>query len=284
MTNKPQASTKNQDGPSLSPDHAIYLLRIQRDKGKQLLDNRPITSAAEQAWETVTRDILSRAFGASSPNVTSVIDVGRYAFAFGNGSEREYENQRAEDMATRLEVIDGLIGLLISSSELEKRVTLATTSELDGLTQPSNRVFLVHGHNEAVTHATARFLERFGLDITVLREQPNSGRTIIEKFIDFSDVAFAIVLLTADDRGGRADEAYENQKPRARQNVILELGFFLGKLGRMRVCALYQNGVEIPSDYSGVLFIPIDDNGAWRLALARELKSVGLDIDMNKAL
>jgi predicted nucleotide-binding protein len=74
------------------------------------------------------------------------------------------------------------------------------------------------------------------------------------------------------------------QKLRARQNVILELGFFLGKLGRKRVCALYQHNVEIPSDYAGVLFVPIDSGGAWRLPLARELKAAGLDIDMNRAV
>jgi predicted nucleotide-binding protein len=93
-----------------------------------------------------------------------------------------------------------------------------------------------------------------------------------------------VILLTGDDRGGMWKASYEEQKPRARQNVILELGFFLGKLGRERVCALYQPGVEIPSDYSGVLFVSLDAGGAWRLALARELKAAGLDIDMNKAV
>lgn len=148
----------------------------------------------------------------------------------------------------------------------------------------STRVFLVHGHDEAAIHETARFLERLGLDVVILREQPNSGRTIIEKFVDYSDVSYAIVLLTADDCGGVASAPEAALSPRARQNVILELGFFLGKLGRSRVCALYQTGVEIPSDYSGVLFVPIDRAGAWRLSLARELKSVGLPIDMNDAL
>lgn len=284
MARKSQVPKTSPKEPSLSPDQAIQLLRVQRDKAKQMLENRPITSATMQTWETITRDVLSRSFGTSSPNVSSVMNVGQYAFAFGNGTEHEWEQQRAKDTTTRLEIIDGLIELLMSNSALEKTGSLVSNPSQNESVQLGNRVFLVHGHNEVAIHETARFLERFDLDVTILREQPNSGRTIIEKFIDFSDVAFAVILLTGDDRGGKIDETYENQKPRARQNVVLELGFFLGKLGRKRVCALYQDGVDIPSDYSGVLFIPLDKNGAWQMSLARELKSAGLDIDMNNAL
>lgn len=97
-------------------------------------------------------------------------------------------------------------------------------------------------------------------------------------------MGYAIVLLTADDRGGTTSTPYENQKPRARQNVIFELGYFLGKLGRNRVCGLYVPGVEIPSDHTGVLYVELDDRGAWRLALAKEMKAAGLPIDMNLAL
>lgn len=145
-----------------------------------------------------------------------------------------------------------------------------------------NKVFVVHGRNEAIKEGVARFLEKAGTEAIVLHEQPSKGKTIIEKFTHYSDVGFAIILLTADDKGGLKTEAAENYKPRARQNVILELGYFLGLLGRERVCALYEEGVDIPSDYSGVLFIPIDENGAWRFLLARELKEVGFPIDLNK--
>ncbi len=145
-------------------------------------------------------------------------------------------------------------------------------------------VFLVHGHNEGVTHEVARFLEKLSLRVVILREQVNSGRTIIDKFTDYSNVRFAVVLLTADDRGGSADKPFKQQALRARQNVIFELGFFIGKLGRHKVCTLYQTNVEIPSDYAGVLFVPIDTNGAWRLMLAREIKEAGLPIDINKVI
>jgi predicted nucleotide-binding protein len=172
-----------------------------------------------------------------------------------------------------------MIELLQTEVELTSSQTVRETEAPTG-----QRVFLVHGHDEAVIHDVARFLERLDLDIIVLREQPNAGRTIIEKFVDYSDVGFAVVLLTADDRGGTVTAPVESQRPRARQNVIFELGYFLGKLGRKRVGVLYREGVEIPSDYSGVLFTPLDAGGAWRMTLARELKAAGFPIDMNKAV
>lgn len=146
------------------------------------------------------------------------------------------------------------------------------------------KVFLVHGHDESALHLTARFIEGLGLDPVILHEQPNEGRTIIEKFVDYADVGFAVVLLTPDDQGAPMSAPSEDLQPRARQNVILELGYFLGKLGRSRVCALYCGGVEIPSDYKGVIFLPLDDSGGWRLTLARELKAAGFAVDMNRAV
>jgi len=156
-------------------------------------------------------------------------------------------------------------------------------ADLDNNTaqMPSDKVFVVHGRDETARETVARFLEKLGLTAVVLHEQPNSGRTIIEKFEDYSEVTFAVVLLTPDDVGGLGGAPPEGLLPRARQNVILELGYFLGKLGRPRVCALYEDGVDIPSDYAGVLFIPMDSAGAWKLQLAKEMKVVGLPVDMN---
>ncbi len=284
MARKKTSSTASQAPPILSPEEASHLLRAHYVKGQTLLKSLPISSDSEQAWETVIHDLLIRAFGDTSPNIDRVMDVGRYDFAFGGGNEIEWENARAKNMQTRLKILDSLIELLDSQANLAARGSVKPTASLSDTDQVGNTVFLVHGHDEAVIHETARLLELFGLNLIILREQPNSGRTIIEKFVDHSDVGFAVVLLTGDDRGGVKSLALEEQKPRARQNVILEFGFFLGKLGRSRVCALYEEGVEIPSDYAGVLFLPLDRTGAWRLALARELKAAGFDIDMNKAV
>jgi predicted nucleotide-binding protein len=147
------------------------------------------------------------------------------------------------------------------------------------------KVFVVHGHDKATKESVARFLERSGLNVVILHERPNKGRTIIEKLLEESDidVGYAVVLLTPDDVGKLASEDGE-ASPRARQNVIFELGLFVAKLGRQRVHALYKEGVEIPTDYQGVLYTPLDDAEAWQVKLAMELKAVGFEIDLNKLI
>lgn len=146
----------------------------------------------------------------------------------------------------------------------------------------ANSVFVVHGNDEA-RESVARLLERLGLKPIILHEQPNRGRTIIEKFELHAAVGFAVVLLTPDDIGSAASRP-EALRLRARQNVIFELGFFVAALGRRRVCALYKGDVELPTDYSGVVYTPMDPADGWQLKLARELKYAGLEVDLNKVV
>ncbi len=142
-------------------------------------------------------------------------------------------------------------------------------------------VFVVHGHDHATKDKVARYLEKLKLKPIILHEQPNAGKTLIEKFEHHAEVGFAVVLLTPDDEASPVGQS--SKTTRARQNVILELGYFLGKLGRHRVCALHTQGVELPSDINGVVYVPLSD-GSWTMLLARELKHAGLEIDMNDAL
>ena len=144
------------------------------------------------------------------------------------------------------------------------------------------RVFIVHGHDEAPREMVARFIAKLGLDPVILHEQANRGMTVPEKLDTFGDVGYAVVLLTPDDVGRKKAESRDS--PRARQNVILELGYFVGRLGRERVTALLKDDVEIPSDYLGVVYARFDEGGGWRLDLARELRSSGYEIDLNKAM
>lgn len=145
------------------------------------------------------------------------------------------------------------------------------------------RVFIVHGRDEAAKESVARFLERLNLTPLILHEQPSGGDTIIEKLLAHLNVDFALVLLTPDDVGSLISES-PTLKSRARQNVVFELGLFVGALGRKQVCALHKGDVELPSDYQGILYIPMDDAGGWKLLLAREMRHAGLDVDMNKAV
>lgn len=136
-------------------------------------------------------------------------------------------------------------------------------------------VFIVHGYDDVARDAVALFVHECGLWPIILREQAGAGRAIIQKFQDYGNVGFAIALLTPDDVG-EARAKKDALQPRARQNVIFELGYFIGKLGPQYVCALYKGGVEIPSDYLGVQCIALD--GEWRNELAQEMLAVGLHI------
>lgn len=145
----------------------------------------------------------------------------------------------------------------------------------------SRRVFVVHGHDEGAREAVARFLEKIGFEAVILHEQANQGRTVIEKIEAHREVGFAVVLLTPDDegcvKGGHSE-------PRARQNVLLELGYFIGHLGRDRVCALKRGELDIPSDFAGVVWEKMDDSGGWKQALGRELDAAGHEVDWNKVM
>jgi predicted nucleotide-binding protein len=145
-----------------------------------------------------------------------------------------------------------------------------------------SKVFVVHGHNGEMKEAVARLIERQGLQAVILHEKANQGATIIEKFERNSDVSCAICLFTADDFG-RA-KAAEKETKRARQNVVFEAGYFIGKLGRDHVTALVKGDVETPGDISGVVYTEMDKAGAWKMQLARNMQDVGLDIDMNTFL
>ena len=145
------------------------------------------------------------------------------------------------------------------------------------------KVFIVHGRDDLTKEAVARFVERLGLEVIILHEQPNKGMAIIEKLEKHLDVGFALVLLTPDDVGALRENA-ANLQPRARQNVIFELGLFIGKLGRHRVCTLYKEPVELPSDYQGIDFIQVDDAGGWRSKVVKELNEAGFAVNIRKAL
>lgn len=150
------------------------------------------------------------------------------------------------------------------------------TQSASALARSPNRVFVVHGQNEIARTSVVAFLESKGLLGVVLHEQPNMGRHLLTKFIQEADLAtFAVILMTDDDvgsvRGGR-------QAPRARQNVILELGYFLSHLGQARVCALITPGLETPSDFDGIVYISMDADGRWQKELLRELRAAKLPI------
>jgi len=143
----------------------------------------------------------------------------------------------------------------------------------------TNKIFIVHGHDNESKLELARILDKMGLETIILHEQPNQGKTIMEKFEEYSkDVNYAFVLLTPDDLGGTEKS---DLKKRARQNVVLELGFFIAKLGRSRVCCLHKLEVELPTDYLGVIFLPFTKSPKECYEdIIRELKTAGFNLKL----
>lgn len=157
------------------------------------------------------------------------------------------------------------------------RAVLETTRDLS---PPRKRVFVVHGHHKEVRIAVVELLERLELEPVVLVDQAATGKTFIELLEQHSNVAFAVVLLTADDLG--REKTKRRLKPRARQNVIMELGFFIAKLGRDKVCTLHEEGVDVPTDYQAVKYIALDIAGTWKQLLAKALAIGGIDVDVTR--
>ncbi len=177
-------------------------------------------------------------------------------------------------VTTITDKIDTAIGILRERAN-------AVTEEWASAQPRTRDVFIVHGHDDAAREEVARFLSKADFNPVILHEQASGGRTVIEKLEKYADVGFAVILLTPDDVGGPKDGTMQ---PRARQNVIAELFYFIGKLGRERVCALKKGDLEIPSDIGGVVYVPLDAGGGWRQTLLRELEAVAYEVDWGKAM
>lgn len=207
-------------------------------------------------------------------------------------TEKAIEKIFGEKMASRFSSIASTASLLAGQGKVQGmlRSLINQVSEWHDDERDRSRsfarldprkVFIVHGHDEAAKNIVKAFLNELNLTPVVLADEVSEGHTIIEKIEKHGQVDFAVVLLTPDDVGSHRDDT--KMAKRARQNVIFEFGFFLGKIGRKNVRALVKGDVEILSDYSGVVYIDFDD-GEWKLKLAKEMKAAGLVFDMNRLL
>lgn len=265
-------------------DRAIAKLR-RRIEDTTSLDPREVRfdDAKIDNVEGSIRETVREIFGSNSPEFT---DHGHHRIWHGGYNYLDSEGQRQAKFAAGIpQTVTMLEGLISRLEEKREDLQPDQPTGIPGIAPlaGTRRVFVVHGHDEAAKEAAARFLSKLDLEPIILHEQPNQGRTIIEKFESHADVDFAVILLTPDDRG-HPSESPEKARARARQNVVFELGYFVGRLGRSRVCALHKGNVEIPSDYDGVVYVSMDDPQGWRLLLAREIKAAGIDVDLNAAL
>jgi predicted nucleotide-binding protein len=227
-------------------------------------------------------EALVRTFGANT------LDYKRYeAAAFFDNGPHNYAHpvpiQEVHGTLARCKARSmALLGQAIAS--LKERIT-ETGEPRETEAEPAldvSKVFVVHGHDGAPKAEVARFIERLGFEAIILHERANKGRALITKFREeAAGVGFAVVLMTPDDLGKA--EGATDLNPRARQNVVFELGFFIGKLGPERVAALVKGNIEIPSDFDGVVYISLDQ-ADWPTKLGLELQEAGYKFDWNKVM
>ena len=221
------------------------------------------------AWYDETIVTLDALFASKANNYFSVQSGFEFSYIRSRGRVFKGAN---------LDRAEGIIKRMINWLDDIGAPTVSASKVIE-----SSKVFIVHGHDEAAREKVERLIEKIGLEPVVLNKQANGGKTILEKIEAHGEVGFAVVLFTADDLGG----SIRNSSPtehRPRQNVLLELGYFWGKIGRDRVCLLNAIGSSISSDLAGLGYTSLDERGAWRLELVKELKYAGYTVDANALL
>ena len=276
----------------VSRDEADKKIERQIEEGQRLHDQQ-ITSDDElnhaimdsDNWSIYNMELLRKLFDISAPaDQHTNFDYSRL------DDEQIYDRRMFDmhvpDLEDEVKEYQECMARSISSLKGIRHRLLELYSEPSAMPRSNfgDEVFIVHGHDDEAKETVARFVENFGIEATILHERANRGQTIPEKFEEHaSEAGFAIILLTPDDVGA-SKGARDKLKPRARQNVVLELGYFWGSLGRGRVCVLHKGGVELPSDMQGLLYVPMNSPDEWQLPLAREMKQAGLPIDLNKLI
>lgn len=276
-----EAFRQRQDDPKKIDRRTVMLLEKPEGTGcKKMTDKGKLENLIERAeelieryvdasdpdfcaWKDQTERFLARHFGKDSMELKKFNEFDFSLCCFSTQTPRSRWNDACVKDLNRVKAI--LKGYL---EEMDEEVVVAQ-ERLPNVNM--RNVFIVHGHDAALKLSVARLMEKVGIEPIILSEQPNCGSTIIEKIEKYSDVGAAICLFTADD------ECKDDTK-RARQNVVLETGYFWGKLGRDKMVILADKGVELPSDMQGVVYT---DTTNWEFSVCKELKQMGYDIDLN---
>jgi predicted nucleotide-binding protein with TIR-like domain len=225
------------------------------------------TQQEAQNWNSHNSVLLR---GILSSNELAEAYAPAYFFV-GNSADHKSWGVVEKSIAGKITVLKGIVDRLHHYPE----------PGVGGPSRPGlgSRVFVVHGHDRSARNAIEAFLMRLGLEPILLERQPNQGRTVAEKLDVNADVAFAVIVMSPDDVGGLKGK---EQSERARQNVVLEHGYFSAKLGRDRIAVLRTGDLEEPSDTAGIVYIRMDDAEGWMLKLGRELRAAGLRVDLNR--
>ena len=247
----------------------------------QKIQTRDDTSKAH-ALSALVDGALVQTFGQDTVEYHRYADATSFSWPLNAAQPtpiHEIQESLRRCRARSLDLLRQAVSFLKQELEFTDREAVAASQDDTPVEYP-RAAFIVHGRDEGTRESVARFLQKIGIKPVILHELPNKGRTLITKFKEeAAGIGFAVVLMTPDDVGGKVGE---DQRPRARQNVIFELGFFIGALGPERVAPIVVGDVELPSDYEGVVYLPYDAD--WRTRLGRELEAAGYEIDWNEVM
>ncbi len=231
-------------------------------------------------WDRDARALLESAFTGPGPASRYPAELNREYLTRGDTLPEDMKRIR-NGFDTRLIALKSIMDRLGLYGEPSETIR---AEQKNPVSRSPTSIFIVHGRAEVPRQRVQRFLETGTKSKPIILQDEVKGgaKAIIEKLEEYKATAkFVIVLLTGDDQGSLADSP--EGRPRARQNVVFELGFFIGALGRSRVAILCEEDLEIPSDINGILYIILDPRGAWKMSLAKELREAGIPVDLNRA-
>ena len=271
---------EDKEGDIMNYSKKIELINALIEKSEKLpLRDDDILDAIRRDAEMILRNI----FGDDIAYIRSLNDIRFHPMVYPSSEENRNSiwSSGQRKLINLFQTIKKELEIFHSDQEIEQSTNISD-KQIN-----SRKVFIVHGHDEGMKLDVARTLEKLEFEPIILHEQVDDGQTIIEKFENNSiECGFAVILLSPDDKGYSVKSSPDDAKFRARQNVILELGYFVGKISRKNVLTLVKSDptgqLEIPSDLAGIIYTPYDNSGGWKEKLIRSLRSSGYEVDANK--
>jgi predicted nucleotide-binding protein len=302
--------------PAASSEEIIELLKVQKAKGEELLKNDSLSPGDLQYWNLFTKEILTKAFGPSREYIDSILHAAENKPLSAYEPESNLAKMRRNNFQITLKMLGDCMEWvqhpdLLKTEPMgeeekalpaepavveekpkepkESAVPAGITIEAAGPKVESmekskdRKVLIVPGQDEEKRAALEAFLENLDLEPFLPEGPVDPGASPFAKLERYGEVPFGIILLTADDYGYPKGSP-EMAKPRPSQKVVLELGFLMGRLKPEQVCALCEEGLDLPAEFKAGTVIPYDAGGLWKLLVARAMKMAGVDIDLNRAI
>ena len=242
------------------------------------LYNSGITDHAFKSWRNDSIRFLQKVFGEDSHEAVTFEHIGfsityiTYDF-FRDGWKEHVLNEKynfKKGLKTAIFYLKNFESEILHDVDIEER-GYKDSNNASHKESHKNNIFIVHGHNGGVKDKVANFISKLGIEPIILNEQIDRGRTLLEKLEEYSDIKAAIIIFTNEDAGSNGDSEYEKK---ARQNLIFEAGYFLGKLGNKNIIVIAEQGVIPPSVLDGHPYFKMDQEEKWKTDITKKLKSM----------